>query len=183
MDRFLDVAQLSPPAKAASGEIDVQDIVFSHIQRRLYMAYHGMERTKIAIPLPYLGKSEERMGFIPVIPSTSRPDLCNYYIAGKVGRHAGKVVEEQCRRRGSPDGFSLTKNVCGLLLLSCGLLLSSFSEPPVGIKDARNEGAGRIYRIDGNGHQKEGRSKRRSEKKKPSSSYWGGGLLTVFSLS
>ena len=61
------------PAKAASGEIDVQDIVFSHIQDAYTWHITEWNGQEIAIPLPILVKSEER-GFIPVIPSTSRPD-------------------------------------------------------------------------------------------------------------
>ncbi len=75
MDRIADVALFSGPgsAKAASG-IDVQDIVFSHIQDA-YTWHHGMERTRDCDSPAYLGqKRGARMGFIPVIPSTSWPD-------------------------------------------------------------------------------------------------------------
>ena len=60
MDRFLDVAQLLTPAKAASGEIDVQDIVFSHIQDAYTWHITEWNGQEIAIPLPILVKSEER---------------------------------------------------------------------------------------------------------------------------
>ena len=50
------------PAKAASGEIDVQDIVFSHIQDAYTWHITEWNGQEIAIPLP------------PGIPSTSWPD-------------------------------------------------------------------------------------------------------------
>lgn len=63
------------PAKAASGEIDVQDIVFSHIQDAYTWHITEWNGQEIAIPPAYLGKKRgKRMGFIPVIPSTSWPD-------------------------------------------------------------------------------------------------------------
>ena len=63
------------PAKAASGEIDVQDIVFSHIQDAYTWHITEWNGQEITIPLPILVKKRgKRMGFIPVIPSTSRPD-------------------------------------------------------------------------------------------------------------
>ena len=48
------------PAKAASGEIDVQDIVFSHIQDAYTWHITEWNGQEIAIPLPILVKSEER---------------------------------------------------------------------------------------------------------------------------
>ena len=63
------------PAKAASGEIDVQDIVFSHIQDAYTWHITEWNGQEIAIPLPILVKKRgKRMVFIPVIPSTSWPD-------------------------------------------------------------------------------------------------------------
>ena len=54
------------PAKAASGEIDVQDIVFSHIQDAYTWHITEWNGQEIAIPLPILVKSEERgWDFIP----------------------------------------------------------------------------------------------------------------------
>ena len=73
------------PAKAASGEIDVQDIVFSTFKTPI----HGISRNgtdkRLRFPA-YLGKSEERgMGFIPVIPSTSKAGRITIIISpGKV---------------------------------------------------------------------------------------------------
>ena len=125
------------PAKAASGEIDVQDIVFSHIQDAYTWHITEWNGQEIAIPLPILVKSEER-GWDLFLSSHLHQGRThhNYYIAGE-GEHAGKVVEKNSAgEEVRPMDFSLTKNVCGLFL-SCGLLLSSFSEPPIGIKSTR----------------------------------------------
>ena len=111
------------PAKAASGEIDVQDIVFSHIQDAYTWHITEWNGQEIAIPLPILVKSEER-GWDLFLSSHLHQGRThhNYYIAGE-GEHAGKVVEKNSAgEEVRPMDFSLTKNVCGLFL-SCGLLL------------------------------------------------------------
>lgn len=111
------------PAKAASGEIDVQDIVFSHIQDAYTWHITEWNGQEIAIPLPILVKSEER-GWDLFLSSHLHHGRThhNYYIAGE-GEHAGKVVEKNSAgEEVRPMDFSLTKNVCGLFL-SCGLLL------------------------------------------------------------
>ena len=111
------------PAKAASGEIDVQDIVFSHIQDAYTWHITEWNGQEIAIPLPILVKSEER-GWDLFLSSHLHQGRTHhkYYIAGE-GEHAGKVVEKNSAgEEVRPMDFSLTKNVCGLFL-SCGLLL------------------------------------------------------------
>ena len=111
------------PAKAASGEIDVQDIVFSHIQDAYTWHITEWNGQEIAIPLPILVKSEES-GWDLFLSSHLHQGRThhNYYIAGE-GEHAGKVVEKNSAgEEVRPMDFSLTKNVCGLFL-SCGLLL------------------------------------------------------------
>ena len=82
------------PAKAASGEIDVQDIVFSHIQDAYTWHITEWNGQEIAIPLPILVKSEER-GWDLFLSSHLHQGRThhNYYIAGE-GEHAGKVVEK-----------------------------------------------------------------------------------------
>ena len=75
MDRFLDVAQLSHSGKSGVRRDRRAGYRLLPHSRRLYMAYHGMERTRDCDSPAYLGKKRgKRMGFIPVIPSTSRPD-------------------------------------------------------------------------------------------------------------
>lgn len=114
---------LFTPARAASGDVDVQDIVFSHIQDAYTWHITEWNGKEISVSLPILVKSEER-GWDMFLSSHLHHGNThhNYYIATE-GEHTGKVVEKN--RKGEevrPLDFSLTKNVCGLLL-SCSILL------------------------------------------------------------
>ena len=113
------------PAHADSKEegIDVQDIVFSHIQDAYTWHITEWNGKEIAISLPILVKSEER-GWDMFLSHHLHHGQAhhNYYIATE-GEHAGKVVEKNSRgEEVRPVDLSLTKNVCGLFL-SCGILL------------------------------------------------------------
>ena len=103
--------------------IDVQDIVFSHIQDAYTWHITEWNGKEIAISLPILVKSEER-GWDMFLSHHLHHGQAhhNYYIATE-GEHAGKVVEKNSRgEEVRPVDLSLTKNVCGLFL-SCGILL------------------------------------------------------------
>ena len=113
------------PAHADSKKegIDVQDIVFSHIQDAYTWHITEWNGKEIAISLPILVKSEER-GWDMFLSHHLHHGQAhhNYYIATE-GEHAGKVVEKNSRgEEVRPVDLSLTKNVCGLFL-SCGILL------------------------------------------------------------
>ena len=113
------------PAHADSQKegIDVQDIVFSHIQDAYTWHITEWNGKEIAISLPILVKSEER-GWDMFLSHHLHHGQAhhNYYIATE-GEHAGKVVEKNSRgEEVRPVDLSLTKNVCGLFL-SCGILL------------------------------------------------------------
>lgn len=115
---------LLTPAKAESGAVNVQEIVFSHIQDAYTWHITEWNGKEIAIPLPILVRSEEN-GWDCFLSSRLHHGQTyhNYYIAEE-GEYAGKVVE----RTGSgeeirPLDLSLTKNVWGLFL-SSGILLS-----------------------------------------------------------
>lgn len=113
----------SYPAQATSGDVDVQEIVFSHIQDAYSWHITEWNGKEIAIPLPVVLKSEER-GWDLFLSSHLHHGHVhhNYYIAG-TGKHTGKIVEKNSRgEEVKPLDLSLTKNVCGLLL-SCGILL------------------------------------------------------------
>ncbi|WP_459187065.1 F0F1 ATP synthase subunit A [Parabacteroides sp. APC149_11_2_Y6] len=103
--------------------IDVQDIVFSHIQDAYTWHITEWNGKEIAIPLLVLVKSEERgwdMFFSSHLHHGNTHH--NYYIAAE-GEHAGKVVEKNSKgEEVRPLDLSLTKNVWGLLI-SCSLLL------------------------------------------------------------
>ena len=114
---------LLTPAKAESGAVNVQEIVFSHIQDAYTWHITEWNGKEIAIPLPILVRSEEN-GWDCFLSSRLHHGQTyhNYYIAEE-GEYAGKVVE----RTGSgeemrPLDLSLTKNVFGLFI-SSGILL------------------------------------------------------------
>ena len=113
------------PAHAESQKegIDVQDIVFSHIQDAYTWHITEWNGKEIAISLPVLVKSEERGWDMFLSHHLHHGKVHhNYYIASE-GKHAGKVVEKNSRgEEVRPIDLSLTKNVCGLFL-SCGILL------------------------------------------------------------
>lgn len=114
---------VSVAAENKSGEVDVQDIVFSHIKDAYTWHITEWNGREISIPLPILVKSEER-GWDMFLSSRLHQGKVhhNYYIAEE-GEHAGKVMEKNSQgEEVKPLDLSITKNVCGLLL-SCGLLL------------------------------------------------------------
>lgn len=169
----------STPTKAASGDVDVQDIVFSHIQDAYSWHITEWNGKEIAVPLPVLIKSEER-GWDLFLSSHLHHGAIhhNYYIADE-GEHAGKVVEKNSKgEEVKPLDLSLTKNVCGLLL-SCGILLFIILRTAHWYKKHPNEAPGgfiglmeMIITLIQEGVIKEGIG----EKYRPYSSY----LLTVF---
>lgn len=114
---------LLSPVRAASGNVDVQDIVFSHIQDAYTWHITEWNGKEISVSLPILVKSEER-GWDAFLSHHLHHGNThhNYYIATE-GKHAGKVVEKNSKgEEVRPVDLSLTKNVCGLLL-SCSILL------------------------------------------------------------
>lgn len=111
------------PANGASAEVDVQDIVFTHIKDAYTWHITEWNGKEISIPLPVVVKSEER-GWDIFLSSRLHHGHThhNYYLATE-GEHAGKIVEKNSRgEEVKPLDLSLTKNVCGLFL-SGGLLL------------------------------------------------------------
>lgn len=111
------------PAKAENETVDVQKIVFSHIQDAYNWHITEWDGKEISIPLPIFIRSEERgWDFFLSHHLEHGQTHHNYYIASE-GDHAGKVVELNSRgEEVRPLDFSLTKNVCGLLL-SCAIFL------------------------------------------------------------
>lgn len=110
-------------AEEEETKIDVQDIVFTHIQDSYTWHITGWNGHEIAIPLPIIVKSVER-GWDMFLSSNLHEGKVhhNYYLAG-AGEYTGKVVEKNSQgEEVKPLDLSLTKNVCSLLL-SCGILL------------------------------------------------------------
>ena len=117
--------------------IDVQDIVFSHIQDAYTWHITEWNGKEIAISLPVLVRSEEHGWDMFLSHHLHHGKVHhNYYIATE-GEHAGKVVEKNSRgEEVRPVDLSLTKNVCGLFL-SCGILLFEVRGPVGGTRDIR----------------------------------------------
>ncbi len=115
------------PANAAEegkqGEVDVQEIVFSHIKDAYTWHITEWNGKEISISLPILLKSEEQgWDFFLSSRLGHGATYHNFRIASE-GKYAGKVVEKNSRgEEVRPLDLSLTKNVCGLFL-SSGLLL------------------------------------------------------------
>lgn len=111
------------PIKAASDEVNVQDIVFSHIQDAYTWHITEWDGKEIAISLPILVRSDERGWDIFLSSHLHEGKTHHAYYLASEGEHAGKVVEKNSKgEEVKPLDLSLTKNVCGLLL-SCFLLL------------------------------------------------------------
>ena len=112
-----------PMAKAESGKINVQDIVFSHIQDAYTWHITEWNGKEIAISLPIVVKSEENGWEVFLSDRLHHGQTYHDFYISQEGDHAGKVVKKNSRgEEERPLDLSLTKNVCGLLL-SCGLLL------------------------------------------------------------
>ncbi|MBP3518106.1 MAG: F0F1 ATP synthase subunit A [Parabacteroides sp.] len=114
------------PAFAATGEqpaVDVQEIVFSHIQDAYTWHITEWNGKEISIPLPIIVRSREQ-GWA-VFSSAHLHEGKSYltYSIAQEGPYQGKVVERsQSGEEIRPLDLSLTKNVCAILI-SCGLLV------------------------------------------------------------
>ncbi len=112
-----------PTTKAESGKVNVQDIVFSHIQDAYTWHITEWNGKEIAISLPIVVRSEEKGWDIFLSDRLHHGQTYHGFYIAREGDHAGKVVMRNSRgEEVRPLDLSLTKNVCGLFL-SCGLLL------------------------------------------------------------
>lgn len=107
---------------SAEEEVDVQEIVFSHILDHYEWHITSWNRQEISVSLPIIVRSEER-GWNCFLSSRlhAGESYHGFYIA-QDGEHAGKVVEKNASGEEiRPFDISITKNVLALLL-SCTLL-------------------------------------------------------------
>ena len=107
----------------AEETINVQEIVFSHIQDSYTWHITDWGEQEIAIPLPIIVKGEESGWHC--FSSARLHDGSTYenFRLAQEGEHTGKVVETLASGEVvRPLDISITKNVCGLLL-ACALLL------------------------------------------------------------
>ncbi|MGM9797351.1 MAG: F0F1 ATP synthase subunit A [Parabacteroides sp.] len=108
---------------AAQGEVDVQEIVFSHIQDAYSWHITEWQGHEISIPLPVIVRNEA--GEWSVFSSERLAHGATYqgYHIAQTGEYAGKVVSQDTSGAEiRPLDLSITKNVCALFI-SCGLLI------------------------------------------------------------
>ena len=108
--------------RAAEEELNVQEVVFSHIQDAYTWHITEWGDHEISIPLPVIVKSQENGWHVFLSSRLHEGENYQGFSIAQEGDYAGKIVEtlSSCEVV-RPLDFSMTKNVCGLLL-SCTLL-------------------------------------------------------------
>lgn len=102
--------------KETSGDINVQEIVFSHIQDAYIWHITKWGDKDISIPLPIIVKGNNGWDCFLSSKLENGETYNNYYIATE-GDHAGKIMEKlEDGTSVRPLDISITKNVFGLLL-------------------------------------------------------------------
>ncbi len=110
-------------AESGSGEVNVQEIVFSHIKDAYTWHITEWNGKEISVPLPVLLRSEEQGWSFFLSSRLHDGETYHNYRVATEGRYEGKIVEVNSRgEEVRPIDLSLTKNVCGLFL-SCSILL------------------------------------------------------------
>ncbi|OCW94343.1 ATP synthase F0 subunit A [Macellibacteroides sp. HH-ZS] len=110
-------------AKGSAQEVNVGEIVFSHIKDSYEWHITKWNSTDIAVPLPVIVRSAERGWFVFMSSKISHGHSYNGFRVATEGDNQGKLVE--INAAGSevrPLDLSLTKNASALLF-SCSLLL------------------------------------------------------------
>ena len=110
-------------AKGTSQEVNVGEIVFSHIKDSYEWHITKWNNTDIAVPLPVIVRSAERGWFVFMSSKISHGHTYNGFRVATEGDNQGKLVE--INAPGSevrPLDLSLTKNASALLFSSSLLL-------------------------------------------------------------
>lgn len=110
-------------AKGTSQEVNVGEIVFSHIKDSYEWHITKWNNTDIAVPLPVIVRSAERGWFVFMSSKISHGHSYNGFRVATEGDNQGKLVE--INAAGSevrPLDLSLTKNASALLFSSSLLL-------------------------------------------------------------
>ncbi len=110
-------------AKGTSQEVNVGEIVFSHIKDSYEWHITKWNNTEIAVPLPVIVRSAERGWFVFMSSKISHGHSYNGFRVATNGDNQGKLVE--INAAGSevrPLDLSLTKNASALLFSSSLLL-------------------------------------------------------------
>lgn len=125
---FLLFICISMPAKASVAgdepeKINVQEIVFSHIQDAYTWHIAEWDGREISLPLPILVRSEARGWDLFLSSQLHHGKIYHNYCIAEEGDYAGKVVERNSSgEEVKPLDLSLTKNAAGLLFSCCILL-------------------------------------------------------------
>lgn len=112
----------TPAETITAAEIDVQQIVFDHIQDAYTWHIAAWNGREVAIPLPVVVRSAERGWFVFLSSRVHKGHTHQGFYVSPEGTYKGKVVEKNSRgEEVRPLDISVTKNVAALWL-SCMLL-------------------------------------------------------------
>ena len=117
---FLIIAGLG---KTMSQEVNVGEIVFSHIKDSYEWHITQWDNKEIAIPLPVIVHSPERGWFVFPSSELSHGKAYNGFFIASSGAYEGKILERNTAGDEiRPFDLSITKNVLGLMLSTFILL-------------------------------------------------------------
>lgn len=120
---FLSVGSLK--AEENAEPVDVQEIVFSHIQDAYTWHVTEIGETEISVPLPVIVWDKECGLDVFLSSRLHGGNVYNGYKIAEDGEFAGKIVRENSEGEYvRPVDLSMTKNVCAMLL-GCALLLAA----------------------------------------------------------
>lgn len=112
-----------PALRAEGAGVNVQEVVFSHIQDAYTWHITEWDGKAIAVPLPVIVRGEEGWRCFLSSRLEEGKSYEGFYIAPS-GEYVGKVVRRDATgKEVRPLDLSMTKDVCGLLL-GCTLLVT-----------------------------------------------------------
>ena len=133
---------LSLNGAKAEEAVDVQEIVFSHIQDAYTWHITEWGETEVAVPLPVILWSEEKGWDFFLSSRLHDGQAYDGYRIASEGDLAGKIVYDNAAGETvRPVDLSLTKNVCGLLL-ACVILVTAILKMASWYKKHPNEAPG-----------------------------------------
>lgn len=120
---FCPAKALASPAEGTTpSQVDVQQIVFDHIQDAYTWHIATWNKQEIAVPLPVIVRSAERGWFFFFSSHLHHGNRHQEFYLAPEGPHKGKIVEKNSLgEEARPLDLSVTKNVSALFL-SCTLL-------------------------------------------------------------
>lgn len=98
-------------------QVDVQEIVFSHIKDNYSWHITSWNEKEIIVPLPVIVRTPERGWHVFLSSRLHGGKIYNGFKISSEGQHEGKIVEiKDSGEEIKPLDFSITKNVIGLWL-------------------------------------------------------------------